>query len=670
MQESRHSFFGWKETLCVLSGLTAVLLPMEWRWPYYFLQDDNRDYFLPYLVHNWRSLLEGQFPLYNFHQYSGIPGGGLSESFFVPAYLATFLSQRLFGHPFAAIDFLAIGHLALGALGWLAFFRSLGLRRAAAVFGALAAVLNAFMIYGSASWVFVAVVGACFAWMLFFGLAFLRRPSAANFLGLITAHLWLFYAGYPQYFLYASGFEVLLLAGFWLTGVAQLPSTGRLAQLLQYCAAWIYVALLAAPMLLPLWRQMVTSEHRRAALNPVEFLSYFITPLAWIAGLLNPFTNDAPKNIGDSLRFLPHVGYLTIVLAGGAACWALTGKLDPVRRRLAFAMLGMAVLTIALSMGLFASWLYRMPLYNRFRWPFKYLLFGNTFMVMLAALALDHFLENVVQPVSRRTAGALCLVLCIVNFLVLYTAVTPKPFRTFYEPIPLEEPLKEKLGDGKIFTLGYPWGYRTPAPSLGFDYATLWGLYHFAGYDPLVPEANHSLALRLDYFSSFEREAEFLPWDRLRRWGVRWYVVGNEIRNYDPALLARGLAVIHRDAQRTVFRDPLAQPLVFWEDGGTDPVESRITTNNIQVRTQRPEAGRLCLNFLWKQRFEAQIDGQPSLLESNPDGQMTVNVPAGRHSILVEYRDPDLKPGVWLALAGAALALLHAIILRRHPAMA
>ncbi len=77
---------GWREVVFVLVCLAAVLLPLEIKYPYYFLQDDNRDATLPWLVHNWRSLQEGEVALYNFHQYSGYPqlGTGQNGTLFPP----------------------------------------------------------------------------------------------------------------------------------------------------------------------------------------------------------------------------------------------------------------------------------------------------------------------------------------------------------------------------------------------------------------------------------------------------------------------------------------------------------------------------------------------------------------------------------------------------------
>jgi hypothetical protein len=59
--------------LLVVASLAAVLALMEFRWPYYFLQEDNRDLGIPMLVHNLRALRGGEIAQFNFHQFAGIP---------------------------------------------------------------------------------------------------------------------------------------------------------------------------------------------------------------------------------------------------------------------------------------------------------------------------------------------------------------------------------------------------------------------------------------------------------------------------------------------------------------------------------------------------------------------------------------------------------------------
>jgi hypothetical protein len=641
----------WKEVLAVLAGLLLVLLAMEWKYPYYFLQDDNRDYMLPWMVHNWRSLMSGELALYNFHQYSGFPSlGSPTVALYIPGYLAMAVSVLLFGHVFASIDVLVFLHYMLAAVGWLMFFRLLGLSPLAAVWGALVCALNSFHVYAGSSWMCVSNVAACFPWMSYFGLALLRHPSGWNLAGLLAARLTLFYHAYVQYFFYAAILEMLLVWGILLTAPGGLPKEERRPLLLRYALSWLYVTLLSAPLLLPMLRQMGVSAFRRAPLGLREF-SFGLTLHDWNEGLLHPFTFVQARHFPDVMPSLVHVGFLTVGLMVAAPLLLWRAKREQNRQGLVVVLLLLLLLTLSLSMGYFASVLYHVPIYNRFRWPFKLVLFANYFEVALAALALDRVL--VLTGVRwGRIAGGLCLAVSLANALYLYAGYEPKPFRRHAEPVPLEDPLRDRLRDGKIFTLGYSIGYPRPLYAMGFDYATLWGLYHFAGYEPMVPWANYSLTLGLEYFSTFLRPPEMLDWERLRRWGVRWYMVSNETERYNETLRRRGLEVVHRDADRTMYRDPLAQPLVFWEDGRADPVDYRIETNAIYLRVSARQPGPLVVNFVWHERFRASL----GTLRANREGQMELEVPAGEHSIEIRHFNPDF----WAGLAIFVIALFPA----------
>ncbi|MEJ2010497.1 MAG: hypothetical protein P8Z30_20480, partial [Acidobacteriota bacterium] len=106
---SKPTFIGTLATACLL------LLVLEFRSPYYFLQDDGLEDFLPSYFHNWHSLLAGHLPLYDFHIFAGIPHLSMGQTgvFYIPQYVAMFLSQSIWGHPFATIDLLAFMHALL-----------------------------------------------------------------------------------------------------------------------------------------------------------------------------------------------------------------------------------------------------------------------------------------------------------------------------------------------------------------------------------------------------------------------------------------------------------------------------------------------------------------------------------------------------------------------------
>jgi hypothetical protein len=107
--------------------------------------------------------------------------------------------------------------------------------------------------------------------------------------------------------------------------------------------------------------------------------------------------------------------------------------------------------------------------------------------------------------------------------------------------VPLDEPLKNVMNEGRIISVGFDLNepnvenrtglYSYNAKSLSLNYATLWGLFHFNGYEPMISKHNNEATL------GFPRESVSyevfnktpLPYDYFRKWGVRWYVVSRNV---------------------------------------------------------------------------------------------------------------------------------------------
>jgi hypothetical protein len=130
-----------------LATAFVLLLLLEFRWPYYFLQDDGLQYYLPCYFHNWLSLLSGHLPFYNFHVFAGIPhlAAGQGAVFYIPQYIAMFLSESIWGHPFAMLDLMAFMHALIAVVGGYVLLRYMGATDTAAAFGALTAFTGFFV---------------------------------------------------------------------------------------------------------------------------------------------------------------------------------------------------------------------------------------------------------------------------------------------------------------------------------------------------------------------------------------------------------------------------------------------------------------------------------------------------------------------------------------------
>src|SRR5208282_94949 len=123
---------------------------------------------------------------------------------------------------------------------------------------------------------------------------------------------------------------------------------------------------------------------------------------------------------------------------------------------------------------------------------------------------------------------------------------------------------------------------------------------------------NEQIALGLNHMASYDGSPGKLPIAHLRRWGVRWYIVSNGAPEYAPVLLKSGMTPRFRDANRTVYQDSEASPLVSWELGGVEGINYRLTTNTIQVDVNSGQQDYLRLRFASNPFFTASVDGRPS----------------------------------------------------------
>jgi hypothetical protein len=663
------------QALALLVVLAFSFTAYELRFPYYFLQDDNRDNLLPYTVVAGRALAVGELAQIDFHQSLGLPllANGQSAVLSPLPYLALALSHGLFGHPYATMDLLALLSFALGAAGSLVLARRLGLGPIAAVLGAASWICNPFLVYLQVSWQIAPLV-AFLPWIVAAALALRERPTAGRFAVFVLAHLGLLFGGNVQWFVDAVLFELLLLGGVELVGRRRGARTRHQAVL---AAALGAALVLGLPLLLPVWHQSSVSVERGRALPWDEFAANAFTPGTWLNGVLFPFARVASRAANNgfvdyaSPAGLAHLGYVPLALAAVFLVRRARGRtLAAPETAAAFWPVAAALALIALlwAFGALSPALHHVPLLDRFRWPFKMLAFVNFFLGWLAAGALDACTR---ESVRARFVGGLAVVLQVVNLVGVSVGHSFRGNYRHADPVPLVEPRAAELSDGRLFTIATPLGLGDPsrtAPLLGFDYASLFGLDAFGGYDPLMPAANAAATFGLNYQAEWTRSPGEIPFDVLRQWGVRWYLVPPVMEREFVAAFARaGLVRRAEDPARVLYRDPAARPLASWEDdsSATGLFLAR-RGNSLLIDAESGAARRVVVAFLGSPFYEATLDGRPAVSESDGLGRIVVALPAGRHRLELRYDDPFFRLGVRAALSGCAAALALAFVFRRR----
>lgn len=667
--------------MLIVLALSMVAV-LEIAHPYYFLQDDNRVLYLPTYVHNLRSLLGGEFPFYNFHQYLGTPVTIQYAALYPVNYLALCLSKLLLGHYFGAMEFIAAFHLIVAAIGFFSLMRFFELEEVSCFFGALAWIFCGFVIIVGNSWIQTIGFAAYLPWILLYSIKQIYRFEFRCFLILVFLKVCELLLGYPQLFVYTMTFEFLTVVMLFVVNkrsAADLlhhddaeadkfrpPPFMKL--LASFATNYAAVFIITLPLIVQTLHQTRVSANRKQLLSWDEYAAFSYNLKYWLNGLLAPF-RAVDVTTQFEIQFISHIGYLTLVFVLIAIIPThriitlfSSSKPEEVTAKGA----GGKILVFSLVAVLSLLWagdiivtkiLYYVPVYNRLRFPFKVAFFTSFYLVMLSAFGFDRFYCYVksAKRFSRNAAPLVCVVLLILhlaNFLILYAAMPQKMFSNHLDPVPLQEPLREKLSDGRIVSAGLDevWDGEKIVPGfsaslLGYDYATLWGLFQFGGYDPMVSEKSQAAALGIKNNPVFNLPANedfTIPAETLeyfRRWGVKWYVVEKTIPLSDGGIFR----LAYSDEHRNVLRDPLAKPLVYWQN---DPAESnnlqyKFRTNSIAVDYKSETGGTVVINVLQHPYFSARLDGKALSITETSDHQVSLSVPKGQHRVLLRYSDKN-----------------------------
>jgi len=285
----------------------------------------------------------------------------------------------------AALNYSVLIALWLAGAGTFVYLRSLGLRHGPAVLGGsvfmlggmVPAHLNHLNMLASIAWL---------PWLLWavqwatLGSGWRRWAAVATVFGVQGL------AGHPQVSL-LSAMLAVGQAAMGPFGAGARLTWGGLARRTVACGgALVAGAALALAQWAPTLELTLLSQ-RGHGLDQDFFTSFSLHPLQWVT-MLWPFIRGNPYPL-TSLETIGYLGALPLAFAAMA----------PLRRRdrLVGFWMGVAVVAFLLTMG---RWnpayriLVRVPVFNLFRAPARYLLWADLAIAVLAAVAADSLLER------------------------------------------------------------------------------------------------------------------------------------------------------------------------------------------------------------------------------------------------------------------------------------
>lgn len=642
--------------ILLIGIISTVFILLQCKQPYYFLQDDNRGFFLPIYVHNFRSIINNEFPVFNFHQFLGVPmlGNGQSGALYPVTYISVILSKLIFGHYFATIDIYVYIHLIIAGAGFFILLKSLELEDKASFFGAITWALSGFIIFASNSWAFISAFAALFPITVYYGVKLCRNINCRNLIMLVICQTLLFYIGSPQYFIYSMIFKAIILIALMLSEEKYRKDIKSLIKPLKIILmGYVCTVILCLPILLPTYCQMAVSFSRNSKPEYGEYIGIYYTARLLINSLLIPF-RQIPNNF-IHLDNIAHVGYFTLILALMSIIAIFTKKVSQKQQRYILIFYFIGIMSYIWTMdNIVARIIYFIPILNRMNDTVKVVLFANFCIIILAAIGFSICMREIGEN-AKKIFLILIFIFHVTNFLILYVCMPQQAFGIYADTIPKQDTVDYMFGNNRIVTLGFGLSGSFNDAYIYFNQATLRGIYQFSGYkDPLLPKENDAATCNLPYYGIYFCENDIIPLDYFRKWGVRWYITGVQ---GIPEKYKDDVVLKYEDNVRKIYYDAEGAPMLHWKESNSETgIDYQIKTNSIVINTDSGTDDNLNINFLYNPFFKAFIDGKRVPIAKDEYARMSVLVHGGQHNVLIKYCDPYFAIGCYAVIVSLVSA--------------
>ena len=691
--------------ICVL-----MLVALEIRQPYFFLQDDNADSYICQYVHSLRSVREGEFPFYNFHQLGGVPflDRGQTGELNVVVYLGGILSQLFLGHLCGTVDFTAALYLIAGAVGMFMFLRKkTGIADYISILGAIAWSFNSFSIYCGSNWIISIILTGCFPWMML-STAYLSENDGLKAI-LIAAipKVFMFYSGHPQYFAYAIIFDYLFGISYLFFNwgkKGKLKAEGLFT--LKYFLSGLVVTLWSLPLFGPMYEAMSNSGDRSAELPLEIFVNNTYNPLDLIRGLLFPFIqydvttmeiiDGEEVGVMDQIdaihKNMSHIGII-LVLAALFGLTHLVGAMKRIKTKeektLFNKMYSLLPPCIIAMVWATAKWfnriIYLIPMINRFRYPFKLMQYSLFFLIAFACMSIEMIMmDSKFKDRKKKMIGIGLIAAECINLMAVYMVIPVRFFGIYTNsPIPYVEKFEEDFRGSRVVpVLAHPFFWdpfnnneynlptRTAQPdaaTMRSNYATYYGIDSVSGYDFLTSDETWIATSFMSYLVSDVGgnigDIDDNLVQGLRRHAVSYYVTIPYYADYVESKLAPyGITRFGEDSDHVVFYDDQAEPRAYCGDDLGDVILDE-HVNYLKVTTPDDfEGGSVTVNFTHDRRFVATLDGEEVAITDSGDfhDMIVEGVPAGSHVVIYRYVDNTFRN--CLIISGIGTVILAAAL--------
>jgi hypothetical protein len=619
--------------LLSVAFLWILLLAIETARPCFFLHDDNATWFIGAYVHDFRVLTEtGRLAEVNYNQYGGEPflEQGQTAVLYPPVYVGVALAKWVSGDLRWTIEWIAAAHLTLGLLGFYFWLRQAGIAPGLAALGALAWVLNPFVLIVSASWIIVSFVAAWLPW-LFWALDRLwARPTilSAVFLGTIVGLFFL--QGYVQWFAYSLLFLGLYAA---FRFVAR-TGPNRAAIVYYLLLSVIIFLILILPLLLPMLHAIDASAARQKALPITQALEYRVLKADLLRAQFLLFRPNLIFGMSTAMLYCPALLLLPVMILRFFCAGA------EIQQRL-FPLLFLSLLALFFS-SRWHFFLSLLPVLEKFRWPFKVFLLADFFLLAALIWTVSSWTRD-----RRNIAGLACV--ATVLHAGLTVALSQHDINTFSKtglptsvnPMPAGmDPARGRvIAIDNLLPEAASYRFQTHA------HATFFEMPSIGGYDPLVGREQLRFALGLDFPNVFFGAITPEIRTELDARAVRYWIVDPRSPQYQQVAALPGLNVIAAEPDRVIFEDSQAAPLAYSATNPTKPCGLTYAGNSILIPLNQATSP-LEISLGPTDGWWCRIDRGPWFKPLYKDDRLEVDLSATGRLLEVSYFDSRFREGL------------------------
>jgi hypothetical protein len=544
-----------------------------------------------------------------------------------------------------AIDVLAMAHLAGAALATLAYLREMGASRFWSVCGGLFWMSCPFVLVFSRCWVFTSYT-ALFAPLCFWMTQrYLNRRGWKPLAALVAFKALFFFQGYVQFFFYLC----LVDGAYFLLGVLTRRRDAFRRYVTEYSVAHAALPLLTAPLLIPMLEAVGQSADRFQGLPLIRILQGSLEPWDFMGAQFFYFDHVIFKQ-DARVYFLGFLGFLWLL--GWLPGRTYRAWLPPAWLR----WMGALPLFFSTVAYVLLAW---MPPFHWFRWPLKMALFGFFFVVVYAVLFLDKW-----QKPANGTpfVGIAIAMTVIASHLVAVLHPGQGSLFSGSNIRQMPEYFASDIKEGRCMLAGVRENVRQEVEGLAFNYATLAGRYHFAGYNILYTRFQERACLGLNARASWNAPIPDELLDYWSQWSVKYLIASATEAEKEKLSMRSRLRELKRKGDLILYEIKEARPYAWFHES-EETIRTDFTVNEMRLEWDPARSPRrVILNIAPLPHLMANFgDGIRVKLEDVRNDRFHLNVPADTTGAVI---GPDWERWTpsWI-LFGAGMAWLAAFLL-------